>query len=79
MPPSQQPVAQAGKTVLKKRAWLASHVCVFPGVTIGEHAIIGAHSVVNKDIPDFCVAFGNPAKVVRRYDHDRKEWVAVKD
>jgi len=48
-----------------------------PNVTIGKHCIIGALSVVNKDIPSYSVAVGSPAKVVKQYDFDRKEWVKV--
>jgi acetyltransferase-like isoleucine patch superfamily enzyme len=41
---------------------------VLPGVTIGKHCVIGANSVVTSDIPDFSVAVGVPARVIRRYD-----------
>ncbi len=37
-----------------------------PGVTVGEGAIVGAYSLVTKDIPDWCVAVGRPAKVIRQ-------------
>lgn len=47
------------------------------GVQIGERCQIGAGSVVTKDIPSYCVAVGNPARVVKRYDFDKKEWVKV--
>ena len=54
-----------GRVVLKKNCRIGSHCVVMPGVTIGENAIIGAHSFVNRDIPADCVAFGVPAWVVR--------------
>ena len=41
------------------------NVCVMPGVTIGDNVVIGAGSVVNKDIPSNCVAVGNPCKVIK--------------
>lgn len=50
---------------IKKNAWLGMNVTVCPGVTIGENAVVGAGSVVVKDIPDNAVAVGNPAKVIR--------------
>lgn len=56
---------KAAPVVLKRNCRIGSHSTVMPGVTIGENAIIGAHSFVNRDIPDNCVAFGVPAKVVR--------------
>ena len=45
--------------------WIGGNVCVMPGVTIGENVVIGAGSVVNKDIPSNCVAVGNPCKVIK--------------
>lgn len=55
-----------GKITVKKNARLGSHTVVMPGVTIGENSIIGAFSFVNKDIPDNVIAFGIPAKVVKK-------------
>ena len=46
------------------------NVTICPGVTIGKNAVIGASSVVTKDIPDYAVAVGNPAKVIRYLDKD---------
>ena len=57
-----------GRVVLKKNCKIGTHSTVMPGVTIGENSIIGAHSLVLADIPDNVVAFGVPAKVVRRVD-----------
>jgi acetyltransferase-like isoleucine patch superfamily enzyme len=47
-------------------SWLGHGTVVLPGTTIGRHVVIGANSVVRGEIPDFCVAAGNPAVVVRR-------------
>jgi acetyltransferase-like isoleucine patch superfamily enzyme len=49
-------------------SWLGHHVVVLPGVTIGEHVVVGAGSVVNRDLPSFSVCAGSPAKVIRKYD-----------
>ena len=59
-----------GKVVLKQNCRIGSHSTILPGVSIGENSIIGAHSLVNKDIPDNVVAFGIPAKVVRKLNND---------
>jgi acetyltransferase-like isoleucine patch superfamily enzyme len=59
-----------GKVVLKRNCRIGSHSTILPGVSIGENSIIGAHSLVNKDIPDNVVAFGVPAKVVRKLTND---------
>ncbi len=48
--------------------WFGGNVCVLPGVTIGDNVVIGAGSVVNKDIPSNCVAVGNPCKIIKQID-----------
>ncbi|QGU06149.1 Putative acetyltransferase [Corynebacterium occultum] len=48
--------------------WIAAGVIIFPGVTIGDRSVIGAGSLVTKDIPADCLAMGAPAKVVRQLD-----------
>jgi len=55
-----------GRVIIKKNARVGSHSVVMPGITIGVNSIIGAFSLVNKDIPDNVVAFGIPARVVRK-------------
>ncbi len=46
-------------------AWIGANSCVLRGVSIGEGAVVGAGAVVTRDIPPFCIAVGNPARVVR--------------
>lgn len=53
--------------------WIGGNVCVMPGVTIGNNVVIGGGSVVVKDIPDNCVAVGNPCKVIRTIRVDGKQ------
>lgn len=48
--------------------WIGAQVCVLPGVTIGDNTVIGAGSVVTRDIPSGVVAVGNPCRVVRRLE-----------
>ncbi len=50
---------------------------ILPGSNIGKHCVIGANSVVSGTIPDYSIAVGSPARVVKQYDFDRKEWVLV--
>ncbi len=75
--PSKEQKVEVGFVHIGADSWIAYGACVMPNVTIGKHCIIGALSVVNKDIPPYSVAVGSPAKVVKRYDFDRKEWVKV--
>lgn len=53
--------------------WIGANVSVLPGVTIGSNTIIGAGSVVNKDIPEGVIAVGNPSKVLRKITAADKE------
>lgn len=62
---------------IKSGCWIGEKVVIMPGVTIGEKCIIGVGSIVTKDIPDYCIAVGNPAKVIKKYDFDTHEWVRV--
>lgn len=56
-----------------KNCWLGAGVVVLPGVTIGDNTVIGAGSIVTKDIPANAVAVGNPCKVLREInDHDKE-------
>lgn len=63
--PSQRHNLITKSVHIKRHAWLGANVTVFPGVTIGENAIVGAGSVVTKDVPDNTVVVGNPAKKLR--------------
>ena len=63
-PPLQQPMV-AKKTIVGDRVWLGANVTVLKGVQIGNDAVIGAGSVVTKDVPENAIAVGVPAKVLR--------------
>ena len=52
--------------------WFGAQVCVLPGVTIGSNCVIGAGSVVTRDIPDNSLAVGNPCRVIRKIEEGRK-------
>jgi acetyltransferase-like isoleucine patch superfamily enzyme len=56
-------------------SWLGYGSVVLPGVTIGEHCVIGANSVVTRDVPSYSVAVGVPARVIKRYING--SWVEV--
>ena len=53
--------------------WIGGNVIVLPGVTIGDNVVIGAGSVVNRDIPPDSVAVGNPCKVIKKIKEKKKE------
>jgi carbonic anhydrase/acetyltransferase-like protein (isoleucine patch superfamily) len=60
-----QGVDKIEPVLIKRGAWLGQNVVVCPGVTIGTGSVIGANSVVTKSIPDYCVAAGAPARVLK--------------
>lgn len=55
-----------GRVVLKENCCLGSHSTVMPGVTIGKNSVVGAHSFVNRDIPDNVIAAGCPVRVLKK-------------
>ena len=57
------------KVIIKTGAVINPGVIIIAGVTIGENSIISPRSVVTQDIPDYCVAVGNPARVVKKINH----------
>ena len=57
-----------GKVLIKKNAWIGMGATICPGVTIGEYAVVAAGAVVTKDVPDYAVVGGVPAKVIRFQD-----------
>lgn len=75
--PSKEQDLKIGDVRIGADSWIAYGACVLPNVTIGRHCIIGALSVVNRDIPPYSLAVGSPAKVVKRFDFEKREWVKV--
>ena len=57
-----------GRVLVKKNAWLGMNITICPGVTIGDYAVVAAGAVVTKDVPDYAVVGGVPAKVIRYLD-----------
>ena len=61
-----------GRVVIEDKAWIGFNVIVLKGVTIGAGAIVGAGSVVSKDVPPFTIVAGNPARLVRELGPDER-------
>ena len=64
--PADRDLYSKGPVVIGDRCWLSENVVVLPNVHIGKGSVIGANSVVTKNIPEYSVAVGNPARVVKR-------------
>jgi lipopolysaccharide O-acetyltransferase len=79
VPIVQQGVDHIAPVVIGEHTWLGQNVVVLPGVTIGKHCVIGANAVVNSAIPDYCVAVGAPARVVRQFDPTSRKWEKIRN
>jgi len=63
--------------IIEDECWIAANSVITAGVTIGKHSVIGAGSVVTKSIPSYCVAVGNPARVIKKYNFDSNQWQPI--
>lgn len=63
--------------IVDEDAWIGSNCVILPNVHIGRHSVLGAGSIATKDIPDYSVAVGNPAKVIKQYDFEKSKWIRI--
>ncbi len=72
-PIRQQPVTT--KTiVVEDDCWIGANVTITAGVTIGRHSVVAGGSVVTRDVPPFSVVGGNPARLLKQYNADSRQW-----
>ncbi len=76
MPISKQPVTTA-LIVVEDDCWIGANAVITAGVTIGKHSVVAAGAVVTKSIPPYSIAVGNPARVIKQYNFDAKDWLKV--
>jgi acetyltransferase-like isoleucine patch superfamily enzyme len=76
-PYKYQPMIRVAPIVIRRGCWIGQNVVVMPGVTIGELSIVGANSVVTKDVPARSIAVGAPARVIRQWDGSMQRWSNV--
>lgn len=74
MPISKQVITSKGPVVIGAETWLGFGCQVMSGVKIGKHCVIAAGAIVVKDVPDYCIVGGNPAKILRKYNKEMKMW-----
>jgi acetyltransferase-like isoleucine patch superfamily enzyme len=72
----KQPIKQISSVVIGEGSWIGENACIL-GVKIGKHCVIGANSVVTHDIPEYSVAVGAPAKVIKRYNLQSQKWEVI--
>lgn len=63
--------------VIEEESWIGANVTIVAGVTVGRHSIVAGGSVVTKDIPPFSVAAGNPARIIKQFNHLTGVWEKV--
>ncbi len=73
--PSARPLASGREVFIGRNVWIGDGVVILPGSNIGDGSIIGANSIVNGNIPPACIAVGSPARPIRSYDSQSKEWI----
>ena len=76
VPIALQGVHSKGPTIIGSGTWIGENVCII-SAKIGKNCVIGANSVVTSDVPDYCVAVGNPARVVKKFNASTKIWEKV--
>lgn len=74
VPVLHQKIKQINEVKIGDGSWIGENVCII-GASIGKNCVIGANSVVTKDIPDYSIAVGAPAIIKKRYNFDQKKWV----
>jgi len=74
-----RPISEQGvmpcKTVIEDDVWIGGNSCINQGITVGTHSIVASGSVVTKSVPPYSVVGGNPARILKQYDFEKKEWV----
>ena len=63
--------------VVEDESWIGANVVIVPGVTIGKHSIVAAGSVVTKNVPPYSVVAGNPARLLKQFDFNTKQWKKI--
>ena len=76
IPPAHQKV-ECSLIEISDDVWIGANAVITAGVSIGKHSIVGAGSVVTKNIPDYCIVVGNPAKIIKTYNFTTNEWERV--
>lgn len=69
-----QDLKKKGKVLIKKGSFIWINAVILPWVTIWKNSVVGASSVVTQNIPDYCVATWNPAKIIKKYDIGKQKW-----
>ncbi|MCF8228167.1 MAG: acyltransferase [Bacteroidales bacterium] len=66
------------KITIGDESWIGANVVITAGVTIGKHAVVAAGSVVTRDVPDYSIVAGNPARLIKQYNFETKKWEKIR-
>lgn len=72
-PIMHQAIKQIGTVSIGDGSWIGENVCII-GAKIGKNCVVGANAVVTKDVPDYCVVVGSPAKIIKMYCFETQTW-----
>jgi lipopolysaccharide O-acetyltransferase len=72
--PRYQEIYSKGPVTIGRNCFLGYRVSVMPGVTIGDHCVVGAHSVVTRSFPAFSMIAGVPARLISKFDFNEGRW-----
>lgn len=79
VPVIDQGIVQRGqKVAIGEGSYIGINAVIVGNIKIGKHCVIGANSVVTKDVPDYCVAVGSPAKILKRYNLKSQLWEPIR-
>jgi acetyltransferase-like isoleucine patch superfamily enzyme len=76
IPIREQPCT-TGEIIIGDDCWIGANAVITAGVVIGKHCIVAAGSVVTKNVPDYSIVGGNPAKLLKQYNHASQQWERV--
>ena len=76
-PPSSRKLTDKGFVIIGDNVHVGEYVCIMKNVQIGKGSIIGAQSVVTRNIPEYSIAVGNPAKVIKKFDFQNHVWIST--
>lgn len=76
MPIMDQGIRQLSSVEIGYGSWIGENAVIL-GAKIGKHCVIGASAVITKDVPDYSIVIGNPARIIKIYDIENKKWERV--
>lgn len=77
VPINKQPAISTGPVIIKSESWLGYGCQIMPNVTIGKHSVVAAGAIVTRDVPDYSVVAGMPARVIKKYNFKTSQWEKI--